>query len=78
MKNLFNTLMENNISNDERQYRQFAAMLKVYGVDDPNSIEVKLTPKNNYAIYKDGKRICLFSKNIISSEVLTQNGIKFS
>lgn len=78
MKDLFNTLMENNISNDERQYRQFVAILKVYGVDDPKSIEIKLTPKNNYAVYKGDKRICLFSKNIISSEILTQNGIKFS
>ena len=78
MRNLFNTLMESNISNDERQYRQFVAMLKVYGVDDPNSIEVKLTPKNNYAVYKGDKRICLFSKNIISSEILTQKGIKIS
>lgn len=75
MKGLCSYLAEN-ITNAERQYRQFVGILYSYGVEDLKSIEVRVTTKNNYAIYVGEKKICLLSNNIISEDVLRQYKIK--
>lgn len=73
--NLFGFLKED-ISNTERQYRQFVNILKIYGVKNINDIEVHITPKHNYRVMVGEKKVCLLSGNIVDIETLKENKIK--
>ena len=69
---------EGNITNDERQYRNFCGLVSTYKPNvDLGSIAVKKTSKGNWMVYdKDGKKICLVSKVVLSDELVDAKKIK--
>ena len=70
------TYIKEDITSTERQYRQFVNIINSYGVENIDDVEVKVTPKNNFAVYFGGKKICLLSNNIITVDVLKEHKIK--
>ena len=71
-------LNEGNISNDERQYRNFCGLVSTYRPNaDLNTIKVKKTSKGNWLVLdKDDKKICLVSKVVLSDELVAAKNIK--
>ena len=68
---------ESNISNNEREYRQFCELIKVYAPGKSISdVTVRKTTRGNYRVYVDGKFIKLVSKNIVNDKMILQYGIK--
>lgn len=71
-------LIESNITNDERQYRNFCGIVKSYRPDvSIDDIHVCKTSKGNWLVHdKDCKKICLISKNILNDELVDSKKIK--
>jgi len=74
MKNLKEFLMEGNISNLERRYRDFCNLCNGYGVS-VGDICVAKTSKNNWAVYDGDRKVCLISNNILCDEIIDKYGI---
>lgn len=68
--------IKEDITSSERQYRQFVNIINSHGVENIDDIEVRVTPKNNFAVYFGDKKICLLSNNIITVDVLREHNIK--
>lgn len=75
MINLVNYISESNIDRTERKYREFAQLCKGHDVE-PNDVCVKKTSKNNWAVYKDGKRLFTASNYILDDDVVDRFSIK--
>jgi len=62
---------ESNITNDERQYRNFVNLVKSYKPSvDIEKVKVAQTTKGNWRVYGDDKKpICLVSKAFLSKEI---------
>lgn len=70
-------ISESNITNIERDYRNFCSLVGVYApgktVED---IELTKTSRGNYKMYdKSGKFIKLISKNIMNDNIISQYGV---
>ncbi len=65
---------EGNITNNERLYRNFMAMVQVYKKDaDDESIKVAKTSKGNWKVFdKTGRKICLVSKNVLTDAMVEE------
>ena len=70
-------IVENNISNKERLYRNFVNMVKAYSPKtDEKDIRVEKTSKGNWKVFDaSGKRICLVSKSILNDEVVADYNV---
>lgn len=75
MKSLVDYINEGNISNIERKYREFCQMCTGYNID-LDSVTVKKTSKNNWAVFSNGKRRFTISSNILDQEVVDKYDIK--
>ena len=75
MKNLIDYIVEGNITNVERKYREFTQLCLGYNVH-PEEICVKRTSKKNWIVFKDGKKQFLVSNNILTPEVITEFDIE--
>lgn len=75
MKSLVDYINEGNISNTERKYREFCQMCTGYNID-LDSVTVKKTSKNNWAVFSNGKRRFTISSNILDQEVVDKYDIK--
>lgn len=71
-------IIESNITNLERQYRNFIEMVNAYSKNTKvENICVHKTSKGNWAVYDEsGKKICLVSKFILTDEVVAEYKIK--
>lgn len=67
-------ITEGNINDNERIYRQFIKLVQVYKKDViETQIKVEKTPKNNWKVMdKDGNKICIVSKNVLTDEVASE------
>ena len=67
-------ISEGNITNNERLYRNFMAMVQVYKKDaDDKSIKVAKTSKGNWKVFdSNGRKICLVSKNILTDAMVEE------
>jgi hypothetical protein len=75
MKSLADYIIEGNISNTERKYREFCQMCAGYGAD-LDQVSVKRTSKNNWAVFINDKRRFTASTNILDQEVVEKYDIK--
>ena len=75
MKGLTQFIQEGNIDYTERKYREFCGMCKAYNVD-PGAVVVCKTPKNNWKVFVDGKKVFLVSRNILDDDIIAAKGIK--
>lgn len=75
MKSLKDYIIEGNISNIERKYREFCQMCTGYNID-LDSVTVKKTSKNNWAVFSNGKRQFTISSNILDQAVVEKYNIK--
>lgn len=71
-------LNEGNITNDERQYRNFCGLLSTYRPNvDLKTISVKKTSKGNWVVFdKDDKKICLVSRAVLTDELVDARKIR--
>lgn len=69
MKQIIDYILEGNITNTERKYREFCQMCQGYGTSI-DVISVRKTSRNNWAVYVDGKRKFTASSNILDQEVV--------
>lgn len=69
MKSLLEVINEGNITNTERQYREFCEVVRAHNHTCEN-IYVKQTSKKNWVVYDSAtdKRICLVSRYILSQD----------
>ena len=77
MIDLKDYILEGNISNTERKYREFTQMCQGYGITI-DQITVRKTSKNNWAVYVDDKRKFTASSNILDQEVVDKYKIKLN
>lgn len=77
MIDLKDYILEGNISNTERKYREFTQMCQGYGIA-VDQITVRKTQKNNWAVYIDDKRKFTASSNILDQEVVDKYKIKLN
>ena len=77
MQSLVDYILEGNISNTERKYREFTQMCQGYGIT-VDQITVRKTTKNNWAVYVDDKRKFTASSNILDQEVVDKYKIKLN
>jgi hypothetical protein len=75
MKSLADYIIEGNISNTERKYREFCQMCAGYGAD-LETVTVRKTSKNNWAVYVNGRRRFTASSNILDQAVVEKYEIK--
>ena len=75
MQSLVDYILEGNISNTERKYREFTQMCQGYGIT-VDQVSVKKTSKNNWAVYDGDKRKFTASSNILDDTVVEKYGIK--
>ena len=75
MKTLKNFIIEGNISNTERKYREFCQMCQGYGTTI-DVVSVRKTIRNNWAVYVADKRIFTASGNILDNVTVEKYGIK--
>lgn len=71
-------IIEGNITNNERLYRNFMAMVQVYKKNaDEKNITVAKTSKGNWKVFdSDGRKICLVSKNILTDSMVEEYKLK--
>lgn len=71
MNNLTNYLSEGNIRNIERMFRNFMDTIKIHdGKIKPEEITVSSTPKGNWEVYRNGKKLCIVNGNLLNQEVI--------
>jgi hypothetical protein len=75
MQKIDKFINEGNITNGERKWREFVGLCRGYNVD-ANEVCVKQTTKGNWAVYKDGKRICTASKYILDLPTIESYNIQ--
>jgi len=75
MKGLTQFIQEGNIDYTERKYREFCGMCRAYNVK-PEDVVVCKTPKNNWKVFVDGKKVFLVSRNILDDDIISSKGIK--
>lgn len=75
MKNLVDYINEGNISNTERKYREFCQMCAGYGAD-LETVTVRKTSKNNWAVFVNDRRRFTASSNILDQSVVEKYNIK--
>lgn len=75
MKSLVSFINEGNISNTERQYREFVSMCKAHSVE-PDEITVKETRLHNWEVRKGEKKVFLASRYILNDNVISKYNIK--
>lgn len=75
MKDLTTFIAEGNISNAERQYREFVEMCKAHKVE-PEDITVQETSLHNWKVLKNGKKVFLASRYILNNDVIEKFKIK--
>ena len=68
-------LIEGNISNTERKYREFCQMCLGYNAPI-EEVSVRKTSKNNWAVYINDKRKFTASSNILDQATVEKFGIK--
>lgn len=71
-------IIEGNINNDERMWRNFRGLVSVYAPKaDLDSIKVVHTSKGNWKVVdKDGQKLCLVSRNMLSDELVDSKNIR--
>lgn len=71
-------ILESNITNNERQYRNFVEMIKSYKKDATiDNVCVHKTSKGNWCVYDENhKKICLISKYLLTDELIESFKIK--
>ena len=69
MKGLKDFILEGNISNTERKYREFCQMCQGYGTSI-EAVSVRKTVRNNWAVYIGDKRRFTASSNILDQTVV--------
>lgn len=71
-------ILESNITNNERQYRNFIEMVKSYKKDATiDNICIHKTSKGNWCVYDENrKKICLISKYLLNDELIEKFNIK--
>lgn len=69
MKDLKDFILEGNISNTERKYREFCQMCQGYGTSI-EAVSVRKTVRNNWAVYIGDKRRFTASSNILDQTVV--------
>ena len=75
MKGLVDFINEGNISNTERKYREFCHMCQGYGTTI-DTVSVRKTSKNNWAVYVNDRRRFTASGNILDDATVEKYGIK--
>ena len=75
MIDLKDFLIEGNISNTERKYREFCQMCLGYNANI-EEVSVRKTSKNNWAVYINDKRKFKASSNILDQATVEKFGIK--
>lgn len=75
MIDLKDFLIEGNISNIERKYREFCQMCLGYNANI-EEVSVRNTSKNNWAVYINDKRKFTASSNILDQATVEKFGIK--
>lgn len=75
MKTLKNFIIEGNISNIERKYREFCQMCQGYGTTI-DAVSVRKTVRNNWAVYVNDRRRFTASGNILDDATVEKYGIK--
>lgn len=75
MIDLKDFLIEGNISNTERKYREFCQMCLGYNANI-EEVSVRKTSKNNWAVYINDKRKFTASSNILDQATVEKFGIK--
>lgn len=69
-------LNERNISDQDRVWRQISELIKSYCPDcDPGECTFTKTPKGNWKVEKDGKKVCLISKFVLPDEMVDFLGL---
>ena len=75
MIDLKDFLIEGNISNTERKYREFCQMCLGYNANI-EEVSVIKTSKNNWAVFVNDKRKFTASSNILDQATVEKFGIK--
>lgn len=75
MKTLKDFIIEGNISNVERKYREFCQMCQGYGTTI-DAVSVRKTSNNNWAVYVNDRRRFTASGNILDDATAEKYGIK--
>jgi hypothetical protein len=79
MKKLVDVINESgNISNIERQYRNFINMIKSYNPNvDTTKIGVFRTNKGNWKVYDENQnKICLISKYLLNNDIIDKYNLR--
>ena len=74
MQDIVNFINEGNISNAERQYREFVSMCKIHGVD-PADITVRETRLHNWEVLRNNRKVFLASRYILNPTVIEKYNI---
>lgn len=70
MSNMSNFVTEKNISDQDRTWKQVCGVIKSYcNSCDPDTCTFIKTPKGNWRVECDGKKICIISKFILPDEM---------
>ncbi len=71
-------ITEGNITDKERQYRNFLGLVSTYRPNvEIDKITVEKTPKGNWRVYdKSGEKVCLVSKNVLNDELVDAKNIR--
>ena len=74
MEHISEYINEGNITNGERKYREFVQLCRGYNAEI-NEICVKKTNKGNWAVYKNGKRLCTASRYVLDEPTVANYNI---
>ena len=71
-------IVESNITNSERLYRNFCGVVSTYRPNvEIDKVYVEKTPKGNWRVYdKDGNKICLVSRFILTDELVDAKNLR--
>ena len=71
-------IVESNITNCERLYRNFCGVVSTYKPNvEIDKVCVEKTPKGNWRVYdKDGNKICLVSRFMLTDELVDAKNLR--
>ena len=70
-----NFVTEKNISDQDRTWKQVCGVIKSYcNSCDPDTCTFIKTPKGNWRVECDGKKVCIVSKFILTDDIATELG----
>lgn len=75
MKHLIEIVTEGNITNTERNYREFCHICKGYNVN-PDDVEVQKTSKHNWTAWIGDKKVFIISGFILTDKTVEDYKIK--